>query len=161
MPLEFPDGTTPVACRVCIYDGSMGKKVGVGSLMDKAIVPPLPIGSLYMEEVHVKVCILTLSWCIVFEFYKLYFWTFMCNVSIISSIPQTQNWSYSHFLVFSTFMIFLCLLHALFSWEKNYGFLLVINIYLLVHPHRYLFCTFIHCWTRFESFALYLGVIWC
>ncbi|CAO2828053.1 unnamed protein product [Amaranthus hypochondriacus] len=54
LPLEFPDGTTPVACRVCIYDGSMGKKVGVGSLMDKAIVPPLPIGSLYMEEVHVK-----------------------------------------------------------------------------------------------------------
>lgn len=55
LPLEFPDGTTPVTCRVCIYDSSMGKKVGVGSLMDKATVPPLPAGSLYMEEVHVKV----------------------------------------------------------------------------------------------------------
>ncbi|XP_010679842.2 PHAF1 protein At3g51130 [Beta vulgaris subsp. vulgaris] len=54
LPLEFPDGTTPVTCRVCIYDSSMGKKVGVGSLMDKAIVPPLPTGSLYMEEVQVK-----------------------------------------------------------------------------------------------------------
>lgn len=54
LPLEFPDGTTPVTCRVCVYDSSMGKKVGVGSLMEKAIVPPLPGGSLYMEEVHVK-----------------------------------------------------------------------------------------------------------
>ncbi|XP_074564334.1 PHAF1 protein At3g51130 [Curcuma longa] len=54
LPLEFPDGTTPVACRVCIYDGSSDSKVGVGSLLDKAIVPPLPAGSLYMEEVHAK-----------------------------------------------------------------------------------------------------------
>ncbi|KAJ8451954.1 hypothetical protein Cgig2_007437 [Carnegiea gigantea] len=54
LPLEFPDGTTPVTCRVCIYDSSMGKKVGVGPLMDKAVVPALPAGSLYMEEVHVK-----------------------------------------------------------------------------------------------------------
>jgi hypothetical protein len=55
LPLEFPDGTTPVTCRVSIYDSSTDKKVGVGSLMDKATAPPLPVGSLYMEEVHVKV----------------------------------------------------------------------------------------------------------
>lgn len=55
LPLEFPDGTTPVTCRVCIYDGSTDGKVGVGSLMKKATVPPLPAGSLYMEEVHAKV----------------------------------------------------------------------------------------------------------
>ncbi|WJX19367.1 hypothetical protein P8452_09073 [Trifolium repens] len=56
LPLEFPDGTTPVTCRVCvsIYDSSSGKKIGVGSLMDKASAPPLPTGSIYMEEVHVK-----------------------------------------------------------------------------------------------------------
>ncbi|KAA3457534.1 UPF0183 protein isoform X2 [Gossypium australe] len=54
LPLEFPDGTTPVTCRVSIYDSSAGKKVGVGSLMDKASAPPLPTGSLYMEEVHAK-----------------------------------------------------------------------------------------------------------
>ncbi|EEF30859.1 conserved hypothetical protein [Ricinus communis] len=54
LPLEFPDGTTPVTCRVSIYDSSTDKKVGVGSLMDKASAPPLPAGSLYMEEVHVK-----------------------------------------------------------------------------------------------------------
>ncbi|TQE08022.1 hypothetical protein C1H46_006296 [Malus baccata] len=54
LPLEFPDGTTPVTCRVSIYDSSTDKKVGVGSLMDKASAPPLPVGSLYMEEVHVK-----------------------------------------------------------------------------------------------------------
>ncbi|KAE8655971.1 UPF0183 protein [Hibiscus syriacus] len=50
LPLEFPDGTTPVTCRVSIYDSSAGKKVGVGSLMDKASAPPLPTGSFYMEE---------------------------------------------------------------------------------------------------------------
>lgn len=54
LPLEFPDGTTPVTCRVSIYDGSTDSKVGVGKLMDKARVPPLPAGSLYMEEVQVK-----------------------------------------------------------------------------------------------------------
>ncbi|KAG5061002.1 hypothetical protein JHK87_002031 [Glycine soja] len=54
LPLEFPDGTTPVTCRVSIYDSSSGKKVGVGALMDKASAPPLPAGSIYMEEVHVK-----------------------------------------------------------------------------------------------------------
>jgi len=55
LPLEFPDGTTPVTCRVSIYDGSADKKVGVGSLMHKASAPPLLPGNLYMEEVHVKV----------------------------------------------------------------------------------------------------------
>ncbi|XP_031286930.1 UPF0183 protein At3g51130-like [Pistacia vera] len=54
LPLEFPDGTTPVTCRVSIYDSSPDKKVGVGSVMDKAIAPPMPPGSLYMEEVHAK-----------------------------------------------------------------------------------------------------------
>ncbi|WOL13142.1 UPF0183 protein [Canna indica] len=54
LPLELPDGTTPVTCRVCIYDSSSDSKVGVGALLDKAIVPPLPTGSLYMEEVHAK-----------------------------------------------------------------------------------------------------------
>ncbi|KAL9248837.1 PHAF1 protein-like protein [Drosera capensis] len=54
LPLEFPDGTTPVTCRVCIYDSSTDKRVGVGALMDKASAPPLPAGSLYMEEVHAK-----------------------------------------------------------------------------------------------------------
>ncbi|EXC35396.1 hypothetical protein L484_026721 [Morus notabilis] len=54
LPLEFPDGTTPVTCRVSVYDSSTDKKVGVGSLMDRASAPPLPAGSLYMEEVHVK-----------------------------------------------------------------------------------------------------------
>ncbi|KAK3199228.1 hypothetical protein Dsin_022643 [Dipteronia sinensis] len=34
------------------------KKVGVGSLMAKAVTPPLPPGSLYMEEVYVKVKLL-------------------------------------------------------------------------------------------------------
>ncbi|XP_028096154.1 UPF0183 protein At3g51130-like isoform X1 [Camellia sinensis] len=53
LPLEFPDGTTPVTCRVSIYDSSAGR-VGIGSLVDKASAPPLPAGSLYMEEVHVK-----------------------------------------------------------------------------------------------------------
>ncbi|CAI9780557.1 unnamed protein product [Fraxinus pennsylvanica] len=55
LPLEFPDGTTPVTCRVSIYDSSTDSKVGVGSSMDKARAPPLPAGSLYMEEVQVKV----------------------------------------------------------------------------------------------------------
>ncbi|KAF9591669.1 hypothetical protein IFM89_005541, partial [Coptis chinensis] len=54
LPLEFPDGTTPVTCRVSIYDSSADSKVGVGSLMNKATAPPLPAGSIYMEEVHAK-----------------------------------------------------------------------------------------------------------
>ncbi|XP_043707922.1 PHAF1 protein At3g51130-like isoform X2 [Telopea speciosissima] len=54
LPLEFPDGTTPVTCRVSIYDSSTDSKVGVGSFMNKALAPPLPSGSLYMEEVHAK-----------------------------------------------------------------------------------------------------------
>ncbi|KAJ6353271.1 hypothetical protein OIU76_002313 [Salix suchowensis] len=54
LPLEFPDGTTPVTCRVSIYDGSADKKVGVGSLMHKASAPPLLPGNPYMEEVLVK-----------------------------------------------------------------------------------------------------------
>ncbi|XP_047956532.1 PHAF1 protein At3g51130-like isoform X2 [Salvia hispanica] len=54
VPLEFPDGTTPVACRISVYDSSTDRKVGVGSSMMKACVPPLAAGSLYMEEVAVK-----------------------------------------------------------------------------------------------------------
>ncbi|XP_057816067.2 PHAF1 protein At3g51130 isoform X2 [Cryptomeria japonica] len=56
LPLEFPDGTTPVTSRVCIYDKSSGSNigVGVGALLKKAVPPPLPVGSLYMEVVHAK-----------------------------------------------------------------------------------------------------------
>jgi len=69
LPLEFPDGTTPVTCRVSVYDSSSDSKVGVGSLMDKASIPSLPSGSLYMEEVHAKVEIFPSSFpcfCIMF-----------------------------------------------------------------------------------------------
>lgn len=55
LPIEFPDGTTPVTCRISVYDSSPDSKVGVGSLLNKALAPPLPSGSLYMEEVHAKV----------------------------------------------------------------------------------------------------------
>ncbi|KAH7300618.1 hypothetical protein KP509_24G071700 [Ceratopteris richardii] len=57
LPLEFPDGTTPVMSRVCVYDSSIGGcgvGVGVGSSLKKAVLPPLPAGSLYLEEIHVK-----------------------------------------------------------------------------------------------------------
>ncbi|KAF6160542.1 hypothetical protein GIB67_019482 [Kingdonia uniflora] len=54
LPLEFPDGTTPVTCRVSIYDKNVDSKVGVGSLMNKATIPPLAAGDTYMEEVHAK-----------------------------------------------------------------------------------------------------------
>lgn len=54
LPLEFPNGTTPVTSRICIYDKSSGGSVGVGASLNKAILPPLPVGSLYMEEVHAK-----------------------------------------------------------------------------------------------------------
>jgi len=53
LPLEFPDRTTPVTSRICIYDKSSGS-VGVGASLNKAILPPLPLGSLYMEEVNAK-----------------------------------------------------------------------------------------------------------
>jgi hypothetical protein len=49
-PHEFRTGC------VSIYHTSTDSKVGVGSLMDKAILHSLPAGSMYMEEVHVKVC---------------------------------------------------------------------------------------------------------
>lgn len=55
LPLEFPDGTTPITSRISIYDSSTDSKVGVGSLLRKASVPSLPAGSLYMEEVYAKV----------------------------------------------------------------------------------------------------------
>ena len=68
LPLEFPDGTTPVTCRVSIYDSSTDSKVGVGSLMDKAVVPALPAGSLYMEEVHAKVhCLVLVNFSSLFK----------------------------------------------------------------------------------------------
>ncbi|CAI9768721.1 unnamed protein product [Fraxinus pennsylvanica] len=53
--LEFPDGTTPVTCRVSIYDSSADSKVRLGSPMDKARAPLLPASILYMEEVQVKI----------------------------------------------------------------------------------------------------------
>ncbi|CAM6102563.1 unnamed protein product [Calypogeia fissa] len=54
LPLEFPDGTTPVMSRVCIYDSSVGGGVGVGDSLRKAVLPQLASGSSYMEEVHAK-----------------------------------------------------------------------------------------------------------
>jgi hypothetical protein len=54
LPLEFPDGTTPVMSRVCIYDSAVGGGVGVGAPLKIALPPQLPLGSLYMEEVHAK-----------------------------------------------------------------------------------------------------------
>lgn len=57
LPLEFPDGTTPVMSRLCVYDSSIGSGgvgVGVGSMLNKAVPPQLPVGSLYLEEVHAK-----------------------------------------------------------------------------------------------------------
>lgn len=56
--LEFPDGTTPITCRVSIYDSSTDSKVRLGSSIDKARAPLLPAGILYMEEVQVKVGLL-------------------------------------------------------------------------------------------------------
>ena len=55
LPLEFPDGTTPVMSRVCIYDSAVGGGVGVGAPLKIALPPQLPLGSLYMEEVHAEV----------------------------------------------------------------------------------------------------------
>lgn len=45
LPLEFLDGTTPVAARVRVFAGS-------GPLVGRAQPPPLPPSSLYMEEVQ-------------------------------------------------------------------------------------------------------------
>jgi hypothetical protein len=45
LPLEFPDGTTPVMSRVCIYDSSAGVGVGVGAALKKAVLPQLPNAS--------------------------------------------------------------------------------------------------------------------
>ncbi|GBG83065.1 hypothetical protein CBR_g36682 [Chara braunii] len=50
LPLEFPDGTTPVTSRLCIYTGTGGS----GAPEGKCVPPQLPVGSLYMEEVRVK-----------------------------------------------------------------------------------------------------------
>ncbi|KAG6541426.1 hypothetical protein Mapa_017204 [Marchantia paleacea] len=55
LPLEFPDGTTPVMSRVCIFVGKLGNVgVGVGGQLKKAVLPQLASGSSYMEEVHVQ-----------------------------------------------------------------------------------------------------------
>ena len=69
-------------------------------------------------------------WCSVFEFYKLYFWIIMCNVSIIPSILQTQNWSYTHFLVLvHLWYFFVCYMHysvgrriMVFYWWSAFTF---------------------------------------
>ncbi|KAF7828932.1 UPF0183 protein [Senna tora] len=55
-PLEFTD-TTPLNYMPYFYicDSSTGKKVGVGSAMEKASALPLPAGNIHMEEVYVKV----------------------------------------------------------------------------------------------------------
>ncbi|XP_004364774.2 hypothetical protein CAOG_01906 [Capsaspora owczarzaki ATCC 30864] len=41
----FPDGTTPVAAKICLYHGKW----------DRPTLPPLPLGSLYMQKVVVDV----------------------------------------------------------------------------------------------------------
>ncbi|KAL8047315.1 hypothetical protein ABFX02_08G232800 [Erythranthe guttata] len=43
-----------ITCRISVYDSSTDRKVGVGASFMKACVPPLPDGSLYMEQVQVK-----------------------------------------------------------------------------------------------------------
>eukprot|EP00897_Mesotaenium_endlicherianum_P009479 jgi/Mesen1/855/ME000112S10998 len=60
LPLELPDGTTPVATRVRLFAGSPAR-VGANSSTStaaaqwlKAQPPPLPPGSIYMEEVHAR-----------------------------------------------------------------------------------------------------------
>eukprot|EP01027_Heterolobosea_sp_BB2_P011029 GEZU01016092.1.p1 GENE.GEZU01016092.1~~GEZU01016092.1.p1 ORF type:complete len:150 (-),score=19.66 GEZU01016092.1:19-468(-) len=44
MPIEFPDGTTPVAKGICIYRGHS---------VDMPVLPDLPTNSTYFEEVLV------------------------------------------------------------------------------------------------------------
>lgn len=66
LPLEFPDGTTPVMSRICIYDSAIGGGAGVGAPLKIALPPQLPSGSLYMEEVHAKVRVFGLECCILF-----------------------------------------------------------------------------------------------
>ncbi|RDY10140.1 UPF0183 protein, partial [Mucuna pruriens] len=43
-----------ISLRKPISEASYGKKVGVGSLMNKASAPPLPSSNIYMEEAQVK-----------------------------------------------------------------------------------------------------------
>eukprot|EP00898_Chlorokybus_atmophyticus_P003930 jgi/Chlat1/4538/Chrsp29S04451 len=50
LPLEFPDGTTPVASRVCIFAGTgRSKRTAI-----EAKPPPLPPGIIHQERVIVK-----------------------------------------------------------------------------------------------------------
>ncbi|KAK9803064.1 hypothetical protein WJX73_005354 [Symbiochloris irregularis] len=50
LPLEFPDGTTPVASRFCIFAGS--DVVPSAAAVAAAAPPPLPPGSFYGEHVE-------------------------------------------------------------------------------------------------------------
>ncbi|RDY03349.1 UPF0183 protein, partial [Mucuna pruriens] len=52
LSLEFPDGNYTSYMFVSIYDSSYGKKVSVGSLMNKAYAPLLLIDNIYLEEVQ-------------------------------------------------------------------------------------------------------------
>jgi len=49
LPLEFPDGTTPVATRICIYSGTLGKLMALQTVEP----PPIKPGSLYFEQVTI------------------------------------------------------------------------------------------------------------
>lgn len=84
--MEFPDGTTPVMSRVCIYDSAVGGGVGVGAPLKIALPPQLPLGSLYMEEVHAKVKSGASDW----ESSSLQYRLFKCHVDLISSLKRIQ-----------------------------------------------------------------------
>jgi len=49
LPLEFPDGTTPVASRICVYSGTINKLQSLNEVQP----PPLPAGTHYFEKVTV------------------------------------------------------------------------------------------------------------
>lgn len=82
--MEFPDGTTPVMSRVCIYDSSVGGGVGVGDSLKKAVLPQLASGSSYMEEVHAKVEEFDLVSFALFDCKALFDKRFQIYISLVS-----------------------------------------------------------------------------
>lgn len=92
LPLEFPDGTTPVTCRVSVYDSSTDRKVGVGASLMKACVPPLAAGSLYMEEVQVKVryfqCSQSVAWKLLYVDIIIVSWRWF-SIILISTLVSS------------------------------------------------------------------------
>lgn len=84
--MEFPDGTTPVMSRVCIYDSAVGGGVGVGAPLKIALPPQLPLGSLYMEEVHAKVKSDASDW----KSSSLQSCFLKCHIDLISSLERNH-----------------------------------------------------------------------